>query len=72
MMPLSPVEICVAVEKNVVTSPLPLVVDAGTKVCPGPDSPPPPTTTLVELPEMYVVVAPLIMVVTISVIAVTG
>jgi hypothetical protein len=72
MTPLSPVEISVAVEKNVVTSPLPLVVDAGTKVEPGPNSPPPPTTTLVELPEIYVVVAPLIMVVMISVRWVTG
>jgi hypothetical protein len=66
IIPLSPVETCVAVEKNVVTSPLPLVVDAGTNVVPGPNSPPSPTTTLVELPEMYVVVAPLMMVVTIS------
>jgi hypothetical protein len=49
-----------------VTSPLPLVVDAGTKVAPGPLSPPPLTTTLVELPQMYVVVAPFMIVVVIS------
>jgi hypothetical protein len=31
-MPLAPVEVCVASEKKVVNSPLPLVVNAGTKV----------------------------------------
>ena len=40
MIPSPPVDVCVANEKKVVNSPLPLVVDAGTKV--GPNCPPPP------------------------------
>jgi hypothetical protein len=46
--PLAPVEVCVATEKKVVNPAPPLVVDAGTKL--GPDSPPPLTMILVELP----------------------
>jgi hypothetical protein len=70
IIPLSPVDVCVAVEKNVVTSPFSDVVDAGTKV--GSNKPPPLTMILVEEPEIIVVVAPLIMVVTSSVCIVTG
>jgi hypothetical protein len=70
MMPLSPVEVAVAVEKNVVISPLSLVVEAGTKV--GPDRPPPPTIILVEVPVMIVVVAPFTIVVISSDEMVTG
>lgn len=61
-----PVEVPVAREKNVVTSPLPSVVDAGTNVggvSPPPPIPPPFVKTLVDVPEMIVVVAPLMMVV---------
>jgi hypothetical protein len=70
MTPESPVEVAVAVEKIVVISPLPVVVEAGTKL--GPNSPPPFTITLVEEPEMIVVVAPLMIVVTSSVMTVLG
>jgi hypothetical protein len=70
MIPESPVEVAVAVEKIVVISPLPDVVEAGTKL--GPNSPPPFTMTLVEEPEMIVVVAPLMIVVTRLVMTVLG
>jgi hypothetical protein len=69
MMPLAPVEVCVAKEMNVICSPLPLVVVAATKL--GPTLPPPPITVLVEDPVMYVVVEPLKMVVT-TVVLVNG
>jgi hypothetical protein len=72
MIPAPPVEVAVAVEKNVVISPLPEVVVAGTKLVPGPSKPPPFTMILVELPEMIVVVAPLTIVVVASVAIVTG
>jgi hypothetical protein len=70
MMPPPGLETCVAWEKKVVKPAPPLVVDAGTKL--GPNMPPPLTRILVELPEMSVVVAPLTMVVTRSVVMVTG
>lgn len=70
MMPLSPVEIAVAVEKNVVISPFPVVVDAGTTD--GPNTPPPPTMIWVEDPRMIVVVAPLMIVVSSSVTRLAG
>ena len=69
-IPLSPVDFCVAAEKNVVNSPFSGVVDTGTKV--GSNMPPPFTMILVEEPEIIVVVAPLTIVVTSSVCIVTG
>jgi hypothetical protein len=72
MRPASPVDVDVAVEKKVVISPLPLVVVAGTKLVPGPNKPPPFEMIRVEAPEIIVVVAPLMMVVTYDVAMVTG
>lgn len=57
-------------ENQVVISPLTSVVDAGTKV--GGINPPPFVKTRVEVPEIIVVVAPLIMVVTSTAVIVIG
>lgn len=66
-----PVAVWFTVEKKVVNSPLPSVVDAGTKV--GGLSPPPAAVMIwVEVPEMIVVVAPLMIVVITTSTAVTG
>lgn len=71
IMPSPPVSVCIANENHVVTSPLLSVVTAGTKV--GGLIPPPPFVKIsVVVPQMSVVVAPLIIVVVVTSTEVTG